>query len=310
MIAALTLAVAVSVSGTADTVVTVAPETRLWIRNLQGEVTIQTWSKNAVRVRSQGSSREKVRFTRRGPSVTIDSKRGPSSRRSQYTVTVPSWMSVALVSPDASANVRGMKGDLMVRTVNGGVNVEDNDGPIYLSSVQGPIRVVRARGRLEVNTVNGPISLDAISGWVNAETVNGPIELARMLGDSVEASTVNGPVTFDGSLRQGGWYRFATHRGDIDVSLPASPDARVTVTTYAGEFESDVPVHSPRTRERKHLTFTLGDGRSWLQLESFLGRIRLSKSTPGARRAPPPAFEWPDHFSSTSDEDHDEEDKE
>jgi hypothetical protein len=308
MIAALTLAVAVSVSSSADTVVTVLPESRLWIRGLQGQITVETWTKSAVRLRSQGPRGEKVRIARRGPTVTIDSKR--TGRRSQYTVTVPSWMSVALVSPDASARVSGMKGGLMVRTVNGAVDVEDNEGPIYLSSVQGPIRVSRAKGRLEVNTVNGPINLDAIAGWVNAETVNGPIELARMLGDSIEATTVNGPVTFDGSMRQGGWYRFATHHGDIEVVLPTRPDARVSVSTYGGEFESEVPVPSPRSHQRKRLQFTLGDGKSWLQLESFLGRIRLSKATPGARRAPPPAFEWPDRVSSASDEDQDEEDKE
>lgn len=307
---ALATAVAIAISS-ADTVVSVTPDARLWIRNLQGQVSVGTWARNAVRLRAKGPHGEKVRIAKRGPAVTIEIPR--TSRPSQpgmYAVTVPAWMSVALVSPDASASVRGMKGDLMVRTVNGGISVEDNDGAIYVSSVQGPIRVSRARGRLEVNTVNGPISLDAITGWVNAETVNGPIELARMMADSIEASTVNGGVSFDGAFREGGWYRFTTHRGDIDVGLPANPGARVTVATYAGEFESDVPVRSPRAHERKHLQFTLGDGKSWLQLESFLGRIRLTKFAPSARRPPPPAFEWPDHFSSSSDEDKDEEDNE
>lgn len=311
MIAAATLAVAIAISS-ADTVVTVTPEARLWIRNLPGQITVNTWTRSAVRLQAKGPpGGGKVRIARRGPSLTIETSRSSPPQPGQYTFTVPVWMSVALVSPDATASVHGMRGDLMVRTVNGGINVEDNDGPIFVSSVQGPIHVARVRGKLEVNTVNGPINLDAIVGQVNAETVNGPIELARMMADSIEASTVNGPVNFHGDFREGGWYRFTTHRGDIDVGLPASPDARVIVATYAGEFESDVPVRAPRAKERKHLQFTLGDGKSLLQLESFLGRIRLSTKASKAHRAPPPAFEWPDHFSSSSDEDKkDEEDNE
>jgi DUF4097 and DUF4098 domain-containing protein YvlB len=146
-----------------------------------------------------------------------------------------------------------------------------------------------------------------VTGSVSAETVNGAIQLARVLADSVEASTVNGRVRFDGHFQNGGWYRFATHRGDIAVDLARSPDAQVYVATYAGEFQSDFPVMAPYAKHGKALRFKLGDGSAKLHLESFLGRIRLTKEDKGHRPSAP-LFEWSGSF--TTDDNENGEDKE
>lgn len=292
---------AAAVSAYADTTVDVTPDARLWLRNLRGSVSVTTWDKNAVRLHTPSRGRDRVNIAQRGSSLFIESSHGHGDTPSRYVLTVPSWMSVALVSPEASARVRGLKGDLVIRTVNGGVSVADNEGSVSVSSVQGPVRVARARGRLEVNTVNGPIVLDDVAGRVIAETVNGPIELARVNADSVEASTVNGFVRFDGSILHGGWYHFATHRGDIAVDLPREADAQVYVATYAGEFSSDFPV-AAHTKSGKGLQFTLGDGRAKLQLESFLGRIRLFRDA-RSHRGSKTVFEWPESSSTPADDD-------
>jgi DUF4097 and DUF4098 domain-containing protein YvlB len=287
--------VAAAVSAYADTTVDVSPDARLWLRNLGGMVNVTTWDKNSVKLETTPRTRGAVHIAQRGPSLFIESTHGPHADAvSRYSVTVPSWMSVALVSPEASARVHGLKGDLVVRTVNGEVVVTDNEGSVSVSSVQGPIRVARARGRLDVSTVNGPIVLSDVDGSVIAETVNGPIELARVNADSVEASTVNGLVRFDGSFLKGGWYHLTTHQGDIAVDLPHEPDAQVYVATYSGDFSSDFPVTATRARHGKGLQFTLGEGRAKLQLESFRGRIRLSRV--GHSRTPAmPVYEW--HWS-------------
>jgi hypothetical protein len=300
---------AAAVSAYADTTVDVRPDARLWLRNLGGMVNVTTWDRNSVRLQTVPHSRGAVRIQQRGPSLFIESTHGPHADVvSHYSITVPSWMSVALISPEASAHVRGLKGDLVVRTVNGDVVVTDNEGAVSVSSVQGPIRVARARGRLDVNSVNGPIVLEDVNGRVMAETVNGQIELARVNADSVEASTVNGFVRFDGSFLKGGWYHFASHQGDIAVDLPQEPDAQVYVATYAGDFASDFPISAPHARHDKGLQFTLGEGRAKVQLESFAGRIRLSRGA-RTRTTAMPAFEW--HWSRTppAPPDDDEEDK-
>lgn len=310
-------AVAAAVSAYADTVVDVRPDAKLWLRNLRGSVQVSTWGKNAVRIQVPSWTRARLRIAQRAGALSIEPEYGHphSMEAARYVITVPTWMGVALVSPEASARVRGLKGDLIVRTVNGEVEVTDNQGSVSVSSVQGPIRVTHARGRLDLSTVNGPITLDDVTGSVNAETVNGPIELARVIADSVEASTLNGFVRFDGHFLNRGWYHFATHNGDIAVDLPKEPDAQVFVATYGGQFSSDFPVSAPRSRHGRGLHFTLGDGKAMLQLESFTGRIRLLREA-GGRRTPqtPPVFEWrefgqvnnPPNPPNASDDDHEE----
>ena len=306
-------AVAAAVSAYADTTIAVGPDAKLWLRNQRGTGEVATWDKNAVKLHASRSARGLVRIASRAGAVSIEPEYAHphAMEGGRYVITVPAWMAVALVSPEASTRVRGMKGDLIVRTVNGAVIVSDNAGAVSISSVQGPIRVARARGRLDLNSVNGPITLDDVTGRVNVETVNGSIELARVIADSVEASTVNGFVRFDGHFLNNGWYHFATHDGDIHIDLPKEPDAEVYVATYSGEFSSDFPVSAPHARHGKGLQFTLGDGKAKLQLESFMGRIRLMRDA-GSRGTPqPPVFEWHDfgQFNNPPHPpDHDEED--
>jgi len=309
-------AVAAAVSAYADTTVDVTPDAKLWLRNLRGTVQVSTWGKNAVRLQTSSSSRARVRIAQRAGALSIEPEyaRPHAMEAARYVITVPAWMGVALVSPEASARVRGLRGDLIVRTVNGEVEIADNQGSVSVSSVQGPIRVARARGHLDLNTVNGPITLDDVTGSVSAETVNGPIELARVIADSVEASTVNGSVRFDGHFLNHGWYHFATHGGDIAVDLPKEPNAEVFVATYGGQFSSDFPVAAPRSKHGRGLQFTLGDGRATLRLESFMGRIRLSRDAAGRRTPAQPVFVWRDfgHFNhppnppNPPDDDHEE----
>jgi hypothetical protein len=75
------------------------------------------------------------------------------------------------------------------------------------------------------------------------------------------------------------------------VALPESPDVAVTVDTYSGRFVSSLPVQSKSTSTAvsghgKEFSFTLGDGRAELSLQSFSGLIRLVRAGESAGQAP------------------------
>ena len=55
----------------------------------------------------------------------------------------------------------------------------------------------------------------------------------------------------------------------------------MSVSTYAGQFESDFPVTIDGITARKRMTFTMGTGTARLELESFDGTVALRRS--GAR---------------------------
>jgi len=279
MTSALVLAVvaATSFATGSDTTIAVRHGANLSVRNFTGDVHIRTWEKNAVRVQSSRPLRRAVRIASRGATLMIESPPEPDGPpHGEYHFVVPPWMAVDLSSVNSSATVRGLKGDLTIHTVGGMIDVDGGEGLVTLSSVLGPIRVIRAQGRILINSVNGPIELDEISGRIFAETVNGPIDIDRVVSDSVDASTVNGNLRYLGTIRAGGRYRLASHSGNIVVGMPEQAGATVSVATFNGEFESDFPI-TFRHSMGKRMRFTLGNGDASLDLESFLGKIRLRR---------------------------------
>lgn len=276
-----TAAVALAAAFATDTTITVGPGTRLSLRNHGGSIQVTAWDREAVRVRAEHGRRDRVRIGRRGGVLSIASvaeRRAPG--RVDYRLTVPRGMPVSLNGTNASAVVRGLKGDLSVLTVNGEIAVQGGSGAVSLTSVQGPITVRGARGRLQVNSVNGEIRMLEVAGSIQAETVNGPIELSRVVSDYVNASTVNGSLCYDGTIADGGHYRFASHNGDIAVGLPAGVDAMVRLATYGGRIRSDFPIKLDKGKLGKLYRLQLGKGKADLELESFQGSLRLLK--PGA----------------------------
>src|SRR5207245_10177295 len=87
---------------------------------------------------------------------------------------------------------------------------------------------------------------------------------------------VNGDITYDGTIKDGGRYRFGTHDGDVRVSVPEKGNVSVSVSTFNGEFNACFPVQlTGRTKHR--FSFTLGSGSAGLELESYGGHIKICR---------------------------------
>ena len=119
-------------------------------------------------------------------------------------------------------------------------------------------------------------SVSEVSGDLTAETVNGDITLTQIESANAEANTVNGDITYDGTIKDGGRYRFGTHDGDLRVSVPEKANVSVSVSTFNGEFNACFPVQlTGKTRHR--FSFTIGSGSARLELESFGGNIKICR---------------------------------
>ena len=287
MIATIATAAALAFSPHTDTTLTVTPETRLVIENFAGEVTVGTWSRNAVRIEADHSSRSVVEIERDGSTVTVKphGKWGaPSSV--DFRITVPATVALEISGTYTDVTIEGTRAEIAVETVRGDVNVSGGAGHIALQSVEGDVTLEKARGRAELSSVNAGITVKGHDGELLAETVNGEIVLENIRGATVEASTVNGDVLYDGEMRESGRYRFTTHNGDITVALSAQPSVSVSVSTYSGEFDSSFPVKVTSSHRNRRMRFTLGSGAAELELESFQGAIRLEqRGSAGMTRA-------------------------
>jgi len=260
-----------------DTTFSVKQGARLELNNFSGDIAVETWTKNAVRVRADHSSRAEVQIDDDGPTISIDIHhwRGiPTSV--DYHLTVPKWMALELSGVNTEISVLGAQGDVEAQSVEGDVSITGGR-KVTAGSVSGSVRVSGAQGRVECSSVNAGVEVHKSSGAIAASSVNGEVVFDDINSDDVEASTVNGGVRFSGPFKDDGSYRFSSHNGSVTVTVPEGTNASVSVSTFSGGFDSSFEVPLKGTKRGKSFDFNLGSGGARIALESFQGSIYLRR---------------------------------
>ena len=272
-----------------DTTTTPArPNARVEIENYSGDVTVRGWDRNSVRVITRRGRSDRLEVDGSESSVRINVRTDAGKPTAlDFDVTVPVGASVNVHGVYLNITMEGTRGEIKAETVQGDIDVRGGSGFVSLQSVQGSITLDGARGRIDVDATNESVRLANLSGEISVNSVNRSITMERIESSNVEATSINGDIFYDGTIREKGRYRFATHNGGLRVGIPESVSAVVTVITYQGSFESCFPITVPQLRERRRMSFTLGSGSAGLDLESFQGSIRICR--PGSAELKPDA---------------------
>jgi len=183
-----------------------SPTGRVSVANINGDVHINVWDQNSVKVDAvkraysqQRLSEVTIDVTNTADSVQIKTKypenqnygrnREESAASVEYTLTVP-----------RRASLNGAE------LVNGSLDVEGIQGDVHASLVNGTVKAAGLGGEVKLSTVNGGVeanlaSLDGAKG-VTLNSVNGSIVLIVPSGASadVKASTLHGAITNDFGL--------------------------------------------------------------------------------------------------------------
>src|SRR6266850_808952 len=237
MLTTLATLAALALTQQTDTTVPVQAGARLEINNFGGEIAVKTWSRNAVRVVADHSSRDRIRVD-----ATV-----------QGEITV-----------------LGGSGNVSLKSVMGAVTLEKAHGRIDLRSVNEEIRATEVSGDLTAETVNGDITLIQIeSANAEANTVNGDVTYDGTIKDggryhfgthdgdlrvsvpekanvSVSVSTFNGefsacfPVQLTGKTK----HRFSFTLG--------SGSARLELESFGGDIKICRPGQLLKDMHDKH----------------------------------------------------------
>lgn len=249
---------------------------RLEIESQAGYASIRAWDKDQVSVQAEHGPRTEIDFRRLGEVVSLR-PRGHQGRGTivDFEVRVPAWMPVRLAGQHVDVEIEGVKSELDVDLVNGEIDVTGSSGRIVLRSVQGEINLSHCHGDIDVGSTNEGIYLKDCSGKILAETINGNLRMEGISSASVEGVTLNGDILYDGTTDPKGEYYFATHEGDVEVSVPENANLSISVANVEGEFHCDFDVRPVSARPGKRFKFVLGDGSGQLRVESFNGDITL-----------------------------------
>src|SRR6478735_6895701 len=94
-----------------DTTFAVRPGARLEINNFGGDIAVSTWSRNAIRVMAEHSSRTVVRVDYQDPTIELhSSNRHGIPTTVDYELTVPRWMALKLSGMSSDIQVTGTEG--------------------------------------------------------------------------------------------------------------------------------------------------------------------------------------------------------
>lgn len=186
----------------------ITPTGRVNIANINGDVHVNVWDQNSVKV----DAVKRAYSSQRLSEVTIEVEsfsdilqiktRYPEDRNYNGRNREDSWASVeyTLTLP-RRAKLDGAE------LVNGSLDVEGLQGDVRASLVNGTVKASGLGGEVKLSTVNGGIeanvvALEAAKG-VQLTSVNGPIVLVVPSGASadVKASTVHGGITNDFGLK-------------------------------------------------------------------------------------------------------------
>jgi len=257
-----------------DTVVDVRPGDRVVIEQITGEITITAWDRDALELRAEPGGPGVV-VRRSGTDLHVENE-GRARRRSiTAALRVPRWIDLEVESRSLDVSVAGVSGAMRIGSLSGDVSVRDVDGPLDVRTMRGEIVVVDARGTVRVSSQSDDVTLRRISGPVEAHSGDGDLLLEDIQAETVRVEAQDGDVTFSGTITPGGDYGFFVHDGDATIAIPDEASARVSVSTFDGEFRSDFTVQVDRLRSGRELDFVLGSGEARLRIEVFDGEIRL-----------------------------------
>ncbi len=146
----------------------------------------------------------------------------------------------------------------------------DNDTSVKFR-VEVPVGI-----NLVVGTVNGGIDVRQLDGDVKASTVNGGVWVESN-GD-VQVSTVNGSIVARMGKDLKSDLSFETVNGSVTVELPAGANAQISASTVTGGMESDFPLTIQGRFSNRQMNGQIGNGGHVLRLSTVNGAITLRRT--------------------------------
>jgi DUF4097 and DUF4098 domain-containing protein YvlB len=219
-----------------------APNGRVVVQNLYGDVRITAWDRDEVLVQAIKHSADPQRLD--DAQIVVDSSSALVSIRTQYSgsdAEHPASVEYRIMVP-RTANLENIK------LINGGLSLIGMQGPVKASSVNGSIRAERMGGQTELSTVNGHLEAEfqrvSKCHSISLTSVNGPIKLSLPSGAGATVSAHNLSGGIDADFGRS-WRAPGGHRLEANVN---GGGAQIRLHNVNG----GISIHSTWSRRAPH----------------------------------------------------------
>ena len=240
LLSCLSLQVSAQVDEEIEKIFPVTSQTDFSLSNINGVVTINSWSESKIKVLVNISAKNQV-------------------SRDDVTINMTHHEQKLMVSSDYeehnyNQNKQGAKVDYQVWL--------PADSNLF-----------------DIELINGNLIIQDISGEVEAQVVNGSIKVSGLSGNS-QISSVNGNVNviYDFNATNVGNIEVKTVNGSIKLYLPESINAAITADTLQGSISNEFGLEVKKNSFfGRNLRGKIGDGDNLVNLDSVNGSINVLK---------------------------------
>lgn len=193
------------------------------------------------------------------------------------TVTVEGWnrnevsITASIESPAALVLPQSLSGKIVINLV------KDNAGRGDVGNVNFTIRVPYYTA-VDIETLIGNLNVSNIrSTLVRAHiSTEGDIVLTNISAAGVSAENVTGDIFYDGDIQPGGYYRFTSMKGSINIRIPIPSSFKLVATAPSTKSINLGAFSSGSMRavgNGRRIVGQMGDGSATLQVTNQQGSI-------------------------------------
>ncbi|MGE3468328.1 MAG: DUF4097 domain-containing protein [Pyrinomonadaceae bacterium] len=245
---------------TYEKAIAVNPDVNLDLCVVQGNLRINSWNRNEVRIFVKNGSRIgfKVRekSTKDGKPVWVTAigydpkqvnKGFPDCIWGEMIeIDVPANASIEAKGQETGANIDGVRkvwvknigGNISVRNVRLGVTALTYEGDVTVDASEGPMMLETSTG----NITAFEVSPSEIGDRFKAKSASGAIVLDKVGHRQTEVNSISGSVMFTGEIRSGGSYILSTSNGSLRLVLAPTTGCQITAVYGYGTFSSEIPI--------------------------------------------------------------------
>jgi DUF4097 and DUF4098 domain-containing protein YvlB len=286
--------------------VKIAKDGRISVENISGDIVVNgggSGDEIAIEAikRTRGDKGQlaqiEVDIEERGGRVDI--RTIPMGRNSRawvdYTITVPSSVSIEARSISGDVKVTNVQGVVRGETVSGDITMTGTPNLENAKSVSGDVALtgVSTSGDLTAGSGSGNLTARGLKvRGLELSSISGDMILTDVICDRLTTKSVSGGVDFGGRIVKSGRYEFTSHSGDLRLRLQNPGGFELSANTFSGSIRSDLSlvVHSEADRrssdrgrgrgrelDNRSMQATYGDGSALVLIRTFSGDIVLTE---------------------------------
>ena len=256
----------------------------LEVYNFNGSITISTWDNNTVKVWAEkktnfgkselGNAKISVE---KGTNLVVKSEKLSENPKISitYDIKIPGFMTLTdIETSNGGINLDRCKGDVFLRSSNGGMDIFDYEGNINAITSNGGITAEKVKGNGDFRTSNGGIKVKDAEGFVKLDTSNGGIEAKGITGiESIKTS--NGKIEVEIPAIKSGGVDISTSNGSITAYISRKLNLNIDSSTSNGKIEVKDLELTLITSSDRVLRGKLGSGGDLLNITTSNANIYL-----------------------------------